>query len=84
MKKPIIIHKLQISKYITTYYFTKSENRCLCVECDIRNIYSKESTSGSTMEIEIHYQNSWIKENLTQITIDDVPQVIKDVLRYLC
>jgi len=43
-----------------------------------------KSTSGARLDnIEIHYRNSWVKDKLTKIKIDEVPKVIIDVLSYL-
>lgn len=83
MKTPLI-HKRQVSKNITVYYFTKSENECLRIEYDKGWDFGKESPSGARLNnIEINYQNSFIKDEFTEIKIDDVPEAIVDVLRYL-
>ena len=83
-KRKIVIHKKQINKGRTNYYFTKSKNRCLVIEYEESWDFGKKSTSGTTFHyIQIHYQNSWIKDELKEITLSDVPPVIKDLLRYL-
>lgn len=80
----ILIHKHQVSKTITAYYFTKSKTQCLRVEYDKSWDFGKDSPSGARLNsIEINYQNSWIKDELTEIKIEDVPEAIVDVLRYL-
>ena len=80
----ILIHKSQVSKNITAYYFTKSKNQCLRIEYDKQWDFGKKSPSGARLNsIEINYQNSYIKDELTEIKIEDVPECIVDVLRYL-
>lgn len=81
--KNILIHKKQISKEITAYYFGKSKNRCLRVEYNKAWDFGKSSSGARLDGIEIHYRNSWVKDELTEIKIDDVPSVIIDVLKYL-
>lgn len=82
--KKLLIHKKQVSKTITAYYFTKSKTQCLRVEYDQSWDFGKKSSSGARLNgIEINYQNSWVKDELTEIKIEDVPEVIVDVLRYL-
>lgn len=82
--KKILIHKRQISKSITAYYFTKSKTQCLRVEYDKGWDFGKKSPSGARLNhIEINYQNSWIKDELTEIKIEEVPEIIVDILRYL-
>jgi hypothetical protein len=69
---------------ITTYFFTKNKNQCLCIEHDTYWDFGEYSSSGtSNIKVEIHYQNSWVKDELEQITMADVPKRIKDVLTYL-
>ena len=80
----IIIHKSQVSKNITAYFFTKSKNKCLRVEYDKSWDFGKKSPSGAQIShIEINYKNSYVKDELTEIKIQDVPECIVDVLRYL-
>lgn len=65
--KKILIHKKQISKDVTNYYFTKSKDNCLCVEYNSKWDFGKQSASGARLDsIEIHYKNSWIKKNLIE------------------
>jgi len=80
----ILIHKHQVSKSITSYIFTKSKNECLRGEYDANWEFGKKSPSGARLtNIEINYQNSWVKDELTEIKIEDVPEVVVDILRYL-
>ena len=83
MKKNILIHKKEVSKNITTYFFTKSKNHCLCVEYNKELDFGKSASGARLDNIEIHYLNSWVKDKLTEIKIEDVPSAIIDVLRYL-
>ncbi len=84
MKKGLIIHKKQISKEVTNYYFTKSKDNCLCVEYNPEWDFGKQSASGARLEsVEIHYKNSWIRKDLIEIKIEEVPQTIIDVLSFL-
>jgi len=80
----MVIHCKRLSENIAIYYFTKSENNCLCVEYDKRWDFGNKSTSGTQFHyIEIHYQNSWVKDKLTEIKREDVPLAIIDLLSYL-
>lgn len=81
--KNILIHKKQITKEITAYYFTKSKNRCLRVEYNKAWDFGKTASGAHLDRIEIHYRNSWVKDELIEIKIEDVPSVIIDVLQYL-
>lgn len=81
--KNILIHKKQITKETTAYYFTKSKNRCLRVEYNRSLDFGKTASGARLDRIEIHYRNSWVKDELTEIKIEDVPSVIIDVLQYL-
>lgn len=54
------------------------------IEYDQRMDFGDQSTSGvSIPSLEIHYQNAWKKENLTEITLSEVPKSIIDILSYL-
>jgi hypothetical protein len=78
------IHKKKHSERTTYYYFTKDKNQCLMIEYDERMDFGDQSTSGiSISNLEMHYQNSWRKENLTEIKISEVPKSIIDILTYL-
>ncbi len=83
MSKPITIHKKKISTGITAYYFTKSKNRCLRVEYDKRWDFGKSPSGARLTDIEIHYQNSFVTDELTEIELSDVPSVVVDILSYL-
>lgn len=84
ISQSIVIHKRQISKTKTTYYFTKSKNRCLCIEYDKSWDFGKDSPSGTQIHfIEIHHQNSFVKDNLTETTLQDIPMAVIDILSYL-
>jgi hypothetical protein len=74
--------KLPYKENTIVYYFTKSSNKCLLIEHDLTDDFGENDTSGSRLKVEIHYQNSFNK-NLEEITMDDVPKRVKDVLTYL-
>ena len=83
MSNPTIIHKKQVSSGVTAYYFTKSKNRCLRIEYDKQWHFGKSPSGARLTDIEIHYQNSFMTDELQEIELSDVPSVIVDILSYL-
>lgn len=81
----MLIHRKKLEHRTNTvmYYFTKNRNQCLCIEHDLTDDYGENDTSGANLTVQIHYQNSWAKNDLEEITIADVPKRVKDVLTYL-
>ena len=83
-KNEMEVHKKQINKEVTGYYFTKSKDNCLCVEYNPKWDFGKQSASGARLDsIDIHYNNSFTRKDLIKITIEEVPQAIIDVLSFL-
>ena len=83
MNKEIKIHCSQDLDSTTTYFFTKSENECLSIRYDKQWDFGKSPSGVHLDEIELHYNNSFIKDNLTEIQFEDVPEAIIDLLSYL-
>lgn len=83
MKKELIIHCSQNPDSTTTYFFTKSEDECLSIIYDKKWDFGKSPSGVQLDEIQIHYNNSFIKDNLTEIKLEDVPEAIIDLLSYL-
>lgn len=81
--KKIQVHKFERSPNETTYFFTKSRNECLSIVYDKQWDFGKSSSGVHLKEIEIHYYNSYVKDNLTEIRLEDVPEAIIDLLSYL-
>lgn len=78
------IHKKELSKDVTVYYFTKNNKECLLIRFDKSMSFGKNSTSGTYIDkLEINYNNSFIKKDLIEIKLSDVPEVIVDILKYL-
>lgn len=81
------IYKLKARFYQDAYhyYFIKNENECLVILHNLNEDYGEHSSSGAMLEVEIHYQNSFEfdKPDESQITIDQVPKRVIDVLTYL-
>lgn len=79
------IHRKKLEHEVNTivYFFTKSRNECLAIEHDLTDDYGEHDTSGTRLKVIIHYKNSWVKKNLEEIKMADVPKRIKDVLTYL-
>ena len=77
------IHKFVQDKNITTYYFTKSKNKCLMIDYDKSEDYGQNSSSGTRIaRLIIHYQNSFKTDDLIEIVISEVPKCIQDILEY--
>lgn len=78
------IHKMIMSKTRTNFYFTKNKRNCLMIEYDSSMDFGKHSTSGAYFhKLEIHYNNAWIKKELIEINIEEVPECVRDILTYL-
>lgn len=75
--------KLPLRTNTTMYYFTKNRHECLCIEHDLNDDFGEHDPSGSSLNVIIHYQNSWVKHELEKITMADVPKRVKDILTYL-
>ena len=65
------------------YYFIKNKDQCLMILHDLTDDYGEQDTSGARLKVTIHYQNSFVTENLEKITKADVPKRVNDVLTYL-
>ena len=78
------IHKAIMSKTRTNFYFTKNKRNCLMIEYDSSMDFGKFSTSGTYInKLEIHYNNGWVKKDLIEISINEVPESVVDILTYL-
>lgn len=79
----IKVHCYQDSKDVTCYIFTKSKNECVSVMYDKTLDFGKSFSGVHLSEIEIYYNNSIIKDKLTEVKIEEVPKCIIDLLTYL-
>ncbi len=79
----IRIHKRELSDRTTAYYFTKSKKRCLRIEHNTEWDFGKTPSGCTINQVEIHYQNSFLTDELSEIELNDVPEVIRDILSYL-
>lgn len=77
------IHKKKITENQTNYYFTRSRTHCLMVQYDKTEDYGIYSTSSADFKISIHHNNSFVKKELTEIDIKEVPKAVVSALSYL-
>lgn len=80
----IKIHCLTRQPGDKTYFFTKDEKHCLCVDYNSQWDFGNGSPSGSRLsEIEIHTNNAFILKNVPEIQLSEVPECILELLTYL-
>lgn len=83
VKKKIRVH---LGEYIgkPAYVFTKDKNHCLLIEYDKDWDFGEGSPSGTNFNhIEIHTKNGFRLELFKEISIEEVPKCIIDLLRFL-
>ncbi len=78
------IHCLTRKPGNQTYFFTKDEKHCLCIEYDSKWDFGNGSPSGSRLsEIEIHTNNAFNFQHIPEIQLAEVPECIQELLTYL-
>ena len=78
------IHCLTRKPGNQTYFFTKDEKHCLCIEYDSKWDFGNGSPSGSRLsEIEIHTNNAFNFQHILEIQLAEVPECIQELLTYL-
>lgn len=71
------VHYLTRKAGDQTYFFTKDEKHCLCIDYNPRWDFGNGSPSGAHLsEIEIHTNNAFNFENIPEIQLDKVPECI--------
>jgi len=81
--KRIKIHRRKISKTASDYYFTASEKKCVMVVYDSQWDFYGTPSGVHEILIEIHNNNAFIPNSMEEISIDEVPQAIIDLLTFL-
>ena len=78
------IHCLTRKPGNQTYFFTKDEKHCLCIEYDSKWDFGNGSPSGAGLsEIEIHTNNAFNFQHIPEIQLAEVPECIQELLTYL-
>lgn len=84
--KKIKIHKKKCTETVSNYFFIKSDGRCVGVTYDSESdIYGDESPDRY-IRVLIHNEalfNMCDCPDMEEITIDEVPQAIVDLLTFL-
>ena len=78
--------KIQRRKFSNTgadYYFTASPNKIVLVSYDSEWDFYGTPSGASNIQVEIHNNNSFILSNVEEISIEEVPQAIVDLLTFL-
>lgn len=84
-RQPTIkVHCLTRKPGDQTYFFTKDEKHCLCIDYNSEWDFGNESPSGSRLsEIEIHTNNAFNFQYIPEIQLSEVPECILELLSYL-
>lgn len=78
------IHCLTRKPGDQTYFFTKDDKHCLCIDYQSNWDFGEGSPSGARFsEIEIHTNNAFTLSIPPEISIEDVPKCIIDLLTFL-
>lgn len=77
------IHKKKISENISLFVFSKSKNKCVEIRYDCRYDFGEKSSSGASFdEITIHNRNAVVLDDFEEITINEVPNSIINLLTF--
>lgn len=80
----IKVHCLTRKPGDQTYFFTKDEKHCLCVDYKSELDFGNGSPSGARLfEIEIHTNNAFTFQHIPEIQLPEVPECIRELLSYL-
>ena len=83
-KSTITIHCLTRKPGDQTYFFTKDEKHCLCVEYKSEWDFGNGSPYGSRLfEIEVHTNNAFNFQHIPEVKLSEVPICILELLTYL-
>jgi len=78
------IHCLTRKPGDQTYFFTKDEKHCVCIDYQSAWDFGKGSPSGSRLnEIEIHTNNAFSNLHCPEVQLSAVPECIIELLSYL-
>lgn len=78
------IHCLTRKPGDQTYFFTKDDKHCLCIDYQSNWDFGDGSPSGARLgEVEIHTNNAFTLTIPPEISIEDVPKCIIDLLTFL-
>jgi hypothetical protein len=80
----IKVHCLTRKPGDQTYFFTKDEKHCVCIEYKSGLDFGNGSPSGARLyEIEIHTNNAFEFQYIPEIQLSEVPGCILELLTYL-
>ncbi|WP_099465578.1 hypothetical protein [Parabacteroides provencensis] len=80
----IKVHCLTRNLGDQTYFFTKDDRHCICVEYKSGLDFGNGSPSGARLaEIEIHTNNAFNFQYIPKVQLSDVPECILELLTYL-
>lgn len=83
-KSKIKVHCLTRKPGDQTYFFTKDERHCLCIDYHSQWDLGNGNPSGSRLSgIEIHTNNAFEFQHIPEIQLSEVPECILDLLTYL-
>jgi hypothetical protein len=83
MRRPIKIHCLTRKPGDCTFFFTKDDKHCLYIDYQSEWDFGEGSPSGARLgPIEIHTNNAFLLK-YPEISIEDVPKCIIDLLTFL-
>lgn len=80
----IKVHCLTRKPGDQTYFFTKDEKHCLCIDYKSEWDFGNGSPSGARLyEVEIHTNNAFKFQYIPEIQLHEVPECILELLSYL-
>lgn len=78
------VHCLTLKPGDQTFFFTKDDTHCVCVDYQSEWDFGNGSPSGARFsEIEIHTNNAFSLQNVPEVQLSEVPECIIELLSYL-
>ncbi len=81
--KKIKIHRNRISKTEVNYFFTASPKKCVMVEYNSQWDFYGTPSGVHNIRVEINNNNGFLTNEMEEISINEVPQAIVDILTFL-
>lgn len=80
----IRVHCLTRKPEDQTFFFTKDEKHCVCIDYNSEWDFGNGSPSGARLSgIEIHTNNAFTFNYIPEVQLSEVPECILELLTYL-
>lgn len=84
VQSTVKVHCLTRKPGDQTYFFTKDEKHCCCIDYRSEWDFGNGSPSGARLyDIEIHTNNAFTHQYVPEIQLSEVPECIIELLSYL-